>query len=306
MSKFRLTGRATSCKLASADASHSRGNSPFYLVPRARKTLMTPADRFFRALVRLVLRVFFREVEVAGAERLPAGRPLVLLANHVNGLIDPLLLIGPLLTVEPPPRFLGKSTLWQNPARPPLPRARRRHPRLPPAGRRGGPGEERRDLRPLPRAAGEGGDPRPLPGRGEPQRSRPAAAQDRRRPHRPRGREEVPGARHPHRAGRLLFDGKETFRSRALVQVGEPLDPAPEIALAATATREAAARALTARIDDALRQVTLSYDTWEDARLIAPSPTSTATAPPSCRPAAPSPRGTPSAAPSSPSSGTTR
>src|SRR4051794_24149217 len=76
---------------------------------------MTPADRFFRALVRLVLRVFFREVEVAGAERLPAGVPLVLVANHVNGLIDPLLLIGPLPTVERPPRFLGKSTLWQNP-----------------------------------------------------------------------------------------------------------------------------------------------------------------------------------------------
>ncbi len=72
----------------------------------------------------------------------------------------------------------------------------------------------------------------------------------------------------------LLFDGKGTFRSRALVQVGEPLDPAPEISLAAMAEKDAAseiaaARALTARIDDALHQVTLSYDTWEDARLIA-------------------------------------
>jgi hypothetical protein len=52
------------------------------------------------------------------------------------------------------------------------------------------------------------------------------------------------------------------------LQVGEPLDPAPEIALDAQ-DPVAAARALTARIDDALKEVTLNYETWEDARLIA-------------------------------------
>jgi hypothetical protein len=52
------------------------------------------------------------------------------------------------------------------------------------------------------------------------------------------------------------------------VQVGEPLDPAPEIALDAQ-DPVAAARALTARIDGALKEVTLNYETWEDARLIA-------------------------------------
>ena len=48
------------------------------------------------ALARFVLRIFFREVEVVGADRLPLDRPLVLVANHVNGLIDPVLVLGPL------------------------------------------------------------------------------------------------------------------------------------------------------------------------------------------------------------------
>src|SRR4051812_1585085 len=71
---------------------------------------LATADRFMRAVARLILKVFFREVEVVGAERIPRDRPLVLVANHVNGLIDPLLLMGPLPVM---PRFLGKSTLWK-------------------------------------------------------------------------------------------------------------------------------------------------------------------------------------------------
>src|SRR3954449_3713643 len=73
---------------------------------------LAPADRFMRGVARLILKVFFREVEVVGAERLPRDRPLVLVANHVNGLVDSLLLMGPLPVM---PRFLGKSTLWKIP-----------------------------------------------------------------------------------------------------------------------------------------------------------------------------------------------
>lgn len=229
---------------------------------------MTPADRFFRALVRLVLRVFFREVEVAGAERLPVGHPLVLVANHVNGLIDPLLLIGPLPAVETLPRFLGKSTLWKNPVVRPfldlagaIPVYRRQDEGTDPAQNaetfsrchellaKGGTlalfpeGTSHSDpaLKPLKTGA-----------------ARIVLEAERKFPG--LGTRIVPVG--------LLFDGKGTFRSRVLVQVGEPLDPAPEIAMADT-DEKAAARALTARIDDALQLVTLNYDTWEDARLIA-------------------------------------
>src|SRR4051812_15840172 len=62
--------------------------------------------------MRLVLRIFFRGVEVVGTERLPLGRPMVLVANHVNGLIDAVLFLGALPVY---PRTLAKSTLWDNP-----------------------------------------------------------------------------------------------------------------------------------------------------------------------------------------------
>jgi len=233
------------------------------------------ADRFFRALVRLVLKVFFRQVEVAGAGRIPAGRPLVLVANHVNGLIDPLLLIGP-LPLWPPPRFLAKSTLWKNPLVRPF---------LDLAG-----------AIPVYRRQDEGSDP--AKNAETFVRSHELLANGGALALFPEGTSHSDPALKPLKTGAarivleaerkfpgtgtrivpvgLLFDGKQTFRSRALVQVGEPIDPAPEIAMEAgdpeagdPETAIAAARALTARIDAELQAVTLNYETWEDARLIA-------------------------------------
>jgi glycerol-3-phosphate O-acyltransferase/dihydroxyacetone phosphate acyltransferase len=226
------------------------------------------ADRLLRAFVRLILKVFFREVEVAGAERIPPGRPLVLVANHVNGLIDPLLLWGPLPNLRTPPRFLAKSTLWKNPAvRPFLDLAQ-----AIPVYRRQDEGSD------LTRNADTFARCHELLARGG------ALALF------PEGTSHSEPALQPLKTGAaritleaerkfpgigvrivpvgLLFDAKQTFRSRVLVQVGEPLDPAPEIALQPQ-DPVAAARALTARIDAALQEVTLNYETWEDARLIA-------------------------------------
>ncbi len=63
-----------------------------------------------RGLARLLVRVFFRRIEVDGAGRLPTDRPLVVVANHTNGLVDGLLLIAVLARY---PRFLGKATLFR-------------------------------------------------------------------------------------------------------------------------------------------------------------------------------------------------
>jgi len=68
--------------------------------------------RWIVGAARLLLGVFFRAVEVVGEERIPRGRPLVVVANHVNGLVDPLLVLGALPLT---PRFLAKSTLWKIP-----------------------------------------------------------------------------------------------------------------------------------------------------------------------------------------------
>jgi 1-acyl-sn-glycerol-3-phosphate acyltransferase len=61
-------------------------------------------------LSRLLVHVFFRSVELQCEENLPNTGPVVLVANHVNGLIDGLLLMA---TLDRYPRFLGKSTLFK-------------------------------------------------------------------------------------------------------------------------------------------------------------------------------------------------
>lgn len=61
---------------------------------------------------RLVLRVFYRRIEAAGLERVPASGPTILVLNHPNGLMDPLLL----LCLSPRPvSFLAKSPLFTMP-----------------------------------------------------------------------------------------------------------------------------------------------------------------------------------------------
>jgi glycerol-3-phosphate O-acyltransferase / dihydroxyacetone phosphate acyltransferase len=223
---------------------------------------VTPADRFLRAFVRFLLKVFFREVEVVGAERIPRDRPLVLLANHVNGLIDPLLLLGPLPAV---PRFLAKSTLWKiAPVRPFLELAQ-----AIPVYRRQDEGSDlSKNAETFARAheiLARGGSIGLFPegkSHSEPslQPLKTGAARivleaERKLPG--LGTRIVPIG--------LLFDSKQTFRSRALVQVGEPIDPSPELGM----EDRAAVRSLTDRIDEALKDVTLNYETWEDARLVA-------------------------------------
>jgi 1-acyl-sn-glycerol-3-phosphate acyltransferase len=68
-------------------------------------------DRLVGALCRFVLGIFYRRVEVVGRDRLPPA-PRIVVANHINGLIDPLFVFG---TLRLPARTLGKSTLWKIP-----------------------------------------------------------------------------------------------------------------------------------------------------------------------------------------------
>ena len=68
--------------------------------------------RLTLAAMRLVLRVFFRRVEIAGAGKVPASRPVIFVLNHPNGLVDPLFL----LCFSPRPvSFLAKAPLFRMP-----------------------------------------------------------------------------------------------------------------------------------------------------------------------------------------------
>lgn len=64
------------------------------------------------AVISIALRLFFRRIEVVGVERVPAQGPLLFVLNHPNGLVDPALVF-----VSMPRRvsFLAKSTLYDNP-----------------------------------------------------------------------------------------------------------------------------------------------------------------------------------------------
>lgn len=52
--------------------------------------------RLFRALSRFLAAVFYRRVEIAGLERVPRSGPLVVAANHNQGLMDGMLLVAAL------------------------------------------------------------------------------------------------------------------------------------------------------------------------------------------------------------------
>jgi glycerol-3-phosphate O-acyltransferase/dihydroxyacetone phosphate acyltransferase len=68
--------------------------------------------RLLRALFRRALRIFFRRVEIEGAERVPGSGPVIFIANHPNALVDPLLL----LCFSPRPvSFLAKAPLFRMP-----------------------------------------------------------------------------------------------------------------------------------------------------------------------------------------------
>ena len=68
------------------------------------------ADRGMRVLARLLVHVFFRRIELQNGDRLPATGPVVLVANHLNGLVDGSC-SWPRLGRYP--EFLGKSTLFK-------------------------------------------------------------------------------------------------------------------------------------------------------------------------------------------------
>ena len=68
--------------------------------------------RLVRALTRFLLRLFYKQIAVFGAERVPSTGPLIIAANHHNSIVDAMML----LTVVPRPlRTLANAPLFRHP-----------------------------------------------------------------------------------------------------------------------------------------------------------------------------------------------
>jgi 1-acyl-sn-glycerol-3-phosphate acyltransferase len=68
--------------------------------------------RILCAILKLALRIFFRHIEVAGLERVPATGPVIFALNHPNGLVDPVFI---LCLAPRRVSFLAKSPLFRMP-----------------------------------------------------------------------------------------------------------------------------------------------------------------------------------------------
>jgi glycerol-3-phosphate O-acyltransferase/dihydroxyacetone phosphate acyltransferase len=220
-------------------------------------------DSFLSALCRLVARIFFRRVELVGLERFPRGRPLLVISNHGNNLIDPMLLFG---FLPVPVRFLAKSTLWDNWGL----RFLMQLGGAIPVYRRQDAADTSQNLETFTRCRetlADGGAIALFPeglSHDEPalQPLKTGVARialEAESEHGPLGIRIVPVG--------LVFERRHEFRSRVLIQVGEPLDPAGDVELY-TREPKIAVRELTQRVGEALAGVTLNYDSWNDARLI--------------------------------------
>src|SRR5262249_13879568 len=60
----------------------------------ARMLTIAMGYRLVRGVIRMLLRLFYRRVNLIGADRIPSHAPLLITANHHNSLVDPMLIIG--------------------------------------------------------------------------------------------------------------------------------------------------------------------------------------------------------------------
>ncbi len=218
----------------------------------------------WRKLISLVVRVFFRRVVITGAEHVPPTGPVLLLLNHPNSLVDPLLLLGlaPRRVV-----FLAKEPLFRIPIVGMLTRAMGS---IPVYRRMDGAdtSQNRQTFERVWQELARGGaialfpegtshsDPKMRPFKtGSARMALGAASMN-------------PGPPVVIVPGGLYYTAKVTFRSSAVLCFGEPITVVSEPLGRDGEPTQEGVRALTARLQEALSKVTLEADQEEALRLV--------------------------------------
>jgi len=217
----------------------------------------------FRAFIALCLRIFYRRIEVLGLERVPPSGAVLLLANHGNALLDPLLLLA---RVPRRISFLAKHTLFPMPV---IGFFLRGIGGLPVYRKQDAPGEGHRNeetFRACENILAAGGAVCLFPegkSHDEPQ-LQPVRRGAARIFLRARERIGSPTAVIP--VG-IHFESKRTFRSRVLVVFGRPVDVggAPE---GAASDPEAQVDSLTRRFAEALKTLMPNVDSWGELEFV--------------------------------------
>ena len=209
----------------------------------------------------LCMRVFFRQVEVVGLEHVPATGPVIFAGNHPNSLIDPILIIT---SCGRRVRFAAKDTLFSTRIMRALLGALGAVPLRRKDDHAGGPLDNDAAFTAMFDALGAGDAIGIFPEGLSHDASRLA-------------RLKTGAARLALGAARrgapvvvvpcgLTFIHPKRFRSRVLVQYGPPIAIAPPVA---DAPEDAdLPRALTARIDAALRGLTINASDWDTVRAL--------------------------------------
>lgn len=212
------------------------------------------------ALLRPAAKIFFRRIEIVGAGSFPEGEPALLVLNHPNSLVDPLLV---LLFAPRPVSFLAKAPLFHVPlvgrvvrAFDSIPVHRRQDGVVDPAQTRETFARaravlERGGLIALFPEGASHGDPRMRPARTGAARIALGASLH--------NLQILPAG--------LFYTAKGMFRSGALLLFGQPLTVVPVPLDPGGEPPADAVRALTAEIERALAAVTLQAETHEAHRL---------------------------------------
>lgn len=212
-------------------------------------------------LARLAARVYYR-LDITG-DTVPAGGPVLLVANHPNSLIDPALVAA---AAGRPVRFLAKAPLFTDPLVGWLVRGAGAIPVYRRSDDPSAMGRNEEMFRAVHDEVARGAAVAIFPeglSHSEPSLAplKTGAARI------ALGARDIVGRTFPIIPIGLVFREKDIFRSEAAIVVGRQLDWED---LAARGLHDAGAvSALTERIDAALREVTVNLEQWEDAPLVA-------------------------------------